>query len=86
MNLPLNLKCCLRHGMPQNRRSARIGKTSKITYHAERRLGKSLFEIETELAKRRHEKQHGENGRYQPLSSNEPSGRAKDIVAKKIGV
>jgi len=46
-----------------------------------------LEQIERELAKQRHEEQRGENGRYQPLSSNElEGGQARDIVAKAAGI
>jgi len=46
-------------------------------------LSLPLEEIEAELAKQR-VLEHGRT--QQPLGSNEPGGRARDIVAKKIGV
>jgi len=49
-------------------------------------FGLLLMEIETERAKQRHEAQRGTDGKYLPLSSNELSGQARDIVALQIGL
>ena len=45
-----------------------------------------LLEIEKELAKRRHENQRDNTGKYQPLLPNESSGMATEKVATKIGL
>jgi hypothetical protein len=44
-----------------------------------------VLEIERELAKQRLEKQpKSDNGKFQPLSSNELHGQARDVVADTL--